>query len=118
MASTALVDGAKFLTLVLSKLVEDVSRIRCANSVISIFTTYYQATDLKDKWRNLQRLEERAALTLGVDTTPKVPRKRKRSVLEQQDNSASGRLFSDDDIEDSGQDDGDLVRKKQKVSED
>lgn len=74
--------------------------------------------DLKDKWRNLQRQEERAALTLGVDTTPKVPRKRKRSVLEQQDNSANSRLFSDDDVEDSAQDE-DLVRKKKhKVSED
>lgn len=76
------------------------------------------AIDLKDKWRNLQRQEERAALTLGVDTTPKVPRKRKRSVLEQQDNSANSRLFSDDDVEDSAQDE-DLVRKKKhKVSED
>ncbi len=78
--------------------------------------TRCKAIDLKDKWRNLQRQEERAALTLGVDTTPKVPRKRKRSVLEQQDNSVNSRLFSDDDIEDSQ--DGDLVRKKHKVSED
>lgn len=72
------------------------------------------AIDLKDKWRNLQRQEERAALTLGVDTTPKVPRKRKRSVLEQQDNSANSRLFSDEDAEDSAQDDADLVRNKKK----
>jgi hypothetical protein len=73
---------------------------------------------LKDKWRNLQRQEERAALTLGVDTTPKVPRKRKRSVLEAQDDSVNSRLFEDEG-EDSDNNDSetDLVRKKQKVRE-